>query len=329
MNVSDFLNEMPSFSEGSTIQTNSIMDDNEVLNRGNKVLDLLTSTETNWSVLDKPLFAQDDSINDGKFLKTESRGLFRSDTKNNIGVVGSRYEVMQNSILAETLVDLQSQFGGSLRGGNLQGGKKVYYQLSLDDANVGDYKNNGIKRFISCLNSHDGSSSIGFGSTNEVVICQNTFYTAIKDLSKFRHTASSSVRLSQAIQGFEKALNSEAKIIENYNRMASAEVSEGIFEKVLGNLFTLKRDDNGKINTRTMNSVQMFGKSYNMEKEQKGGETLWTLFNAVTRYTNHMEKKGGKDLNYLMTGGGYKKNLMAYNTLVQWMENPTKTSIMV
>jgi len=324
MDINQLLNEMPSFSEGATIQNNVTMKDNEILERGNKVLDLLTSTETNWSVLDKPLFAQGDD----EILTTDSRGLFRSDNNQNLGVVGSRYEVMQNSILSETLVDLQSQFGGNLRGGTLQGGKKVYYQLSLEDANVGNYNNNGIKRYISCLNSHDGSSSIGFGSSNEVVICSNTFYTAMKDISKFRHTASASDRLAQAIKGFEKALNGEAKIIENYNRMASEPITQGIVEKVISNLFSPKKNKDGVIPTRTKNNVAMFGKAFNLELEQKKEETLWTLFNAVTRYTNHMEKKE-KDLNYLMTGGGYKKNLMAYNTIVKWLSEPTKTSVMV
>jgi phage/plasmid-like protein (TIGR03299 family) len=324
MDINNLLNEMPSFSQGSTIQNNVTMDEKGTLERGNKVLDLLTSTGTNWSVLDKPLFAKADD----EILTTDSRGLFRSDNKENLGVVGSRYEVMQNSVLAETLVDLQSQFGGHLRGGNLSDGKKIYYQLSLEDAKVGNYQNNAIKRYITCLNSHDGSSSIGFGSTNEVVICSNTFYTAMKDISKFRHTASASDRLSQAIVGFEKALNGEAKIIENYNRMASAEVTETIVQRIINGMFNPKPNKDGVIPTRTKNNVQMFAKAYNIEKEQKGGESLWTLFNAVTRYTNHMEKQE-KDLNYLMTGGGYKKNLMAYNTIVKWLSEPTKTSVMV
>ena len=72
----------------------------------------------------------------------------------------------------------------------------------------------------------------------------------------------------------------------------------------------------------------MFAKAYNIEKEQKGGENLWTLFNAVTRYTNHMEKKE-KDLNHLMVGAGYKKNLVAYDTIVRWLQEPTKTSVLV
>ena len=323
--VENFLNEMPNFSEGTKIKSIKplVMTNDKQIKRGLNIANLLSDTGNAWSVLDLPLTSTHE---DGTILTTTSRGLFRSDNNLNLGVVGSRYEVMQNDVLAETLVDLQSQFGGDLRGGNLQDSKKVYFQLSLAEANIGNYQNNGVKRYITCLNSHDGSSSIGFGSTNEVVICSNTFHTALSDISKFRHTASASDRLAQAIKGFESAMNGEAKVIENYHNMASAEVTEGIVTKVINNIF----NPQGKteIGTRTKNNVQMFAKAYNIEKEQKGGESLWTLFNAVTRYTNHMEKKE-KDLNHLMVGAGYKKNLVAYDTIVRWLQEPTKTSVMV
>ena len=326
--VENFLNEMPNFSEGTKIKSIKplVTTNDKQIKRGMKIADLLSDTGNAWNVLDLPLVARKDDEDGGMLLSTNSRGLFRSDNNLNLGVVGSRYEVMQNDILAETLVDLQSQFGGDLRGGNLQDGKKVYFQLSLAEANIGNYQNNGVKRYITCLNSHDGSSSIGFGSTNEVVICSNTFHTALSDISKFRHTASANDRLAQAIKGFESAMNGEAKVIENYHNMASAEITQDIVTKVINNLF----NPQGKteIGTRTKNNVQMFAKAYNIEKEQKGGESLWTLFNAVTRYTNHMEKKE-KDLNHLMVGAGYKKNLIAYNTIVKWLQEPTKTSVLV
>lgn len=330
--VENFLNEMPNFSEGTTTNSikplnKSVMTDKQV-KRGLDIANLLSDTGNAWSILDKPLYATHNDEHGGKLLETNSRGLFRSDNEMNLGVVGSRYEVMQNDVLAETLVDLQSQFGGDLRGGNLQDGKKVYFQLSLAEANIGNYQNNGVKRYITCLNSHDGSSSIGFGSTNEVVICSNTFHTALSDISKFRHTASASDRLAQAIKGFESAMNGEAKVIENYHNMASAEITQDIVTKVINNLFNPKAKDVAELSTRTKNNVQMFAKAYNIEKEQKGGENLWTLFNAVTRYTNHMEKKE-KDLNHLMVGAGYKKNLVAYDTIVRWLQEPTKTSVMV
>ena len=325
--VENFLNEMPNFSEGT--KTNSIKPLNKSvmtekqLERGMNIANLLSDTGNSWNVLDLPLTSTHE---DGTILTTTSRGLFRSDNNLNLGVVGARYEVMQNEVLAETLVDLQSQFGGDLRGGNLQDSKKVYFQLSLPQANIGNYQNNGVKRYITCLNSHDGSSSIGFGSTNEVVICSNTFHTALSDISKFRHTASSSERLAQAIEGFEKAMNSEAMIVDTFKMMATAPITQGIIEKVIANLFNPKGKT--EISTRTKNNVQMFGKAFKLELEQKKGETLWTLFNAVTRYTNHMEKKE-KDLNHLMVGAGYKKNLIAYNTILKWLSEPTKTSVLV
>ena len=325
--VENFLNEMPNFSEGT--KTNSIKPLNKSvmtekqLERGMNIANLLSDTGNAWNVVDLPLTSTHE---DGTILTTTSRGLFRSDNNENLGVVGARYEVMQNEVLAETLVDLQSQFGGDLRGGNLQDGKKVFFQLSLPQANIGNYQNNGVKRYISCLNSHDGSSSIGFGSTNEVVICSNTFHTALKDISKFRHTASASDRLAQAIQGFESAMNGEAMIIDTFKMMATAPIEKTIVEKVINNLFNPKGKT--EVSTRTKNNVQMFGKAYTIEKEQKKEDTLWTLFNAVTRYTNHMEKKE-KDLNHLMVGAGYKKNLIAYDTILRWLSEPTKTSVLV
>tara|TARA_R100001443_G_C3332808_1_gene172712 strand:- start:98 stop:1087 length:990 start_codon:yes stop_codon:yes gene_type:complete len=325
--VENFLNEMPNFSEGT--KTNSIKPLNKSvmtekqLERGMNIANLLSDTGNAWNVVDLPLTSTHE---DGTILTTTSRGLFRSDNNENLGVVGARYEVMQNEVLAETLVDLQSQFGGDLRGGNLQDGKKVFFQLSLPQANIGNYQNNGVKRYISCLNSHDGSSSIGFGSTNEVVICSNTFHTALKDISKFRHTASASDRLAQAIKGFESAMNGEAMIIDTFKMMATAPIEKTIVEKVINNLFNPKGKT--EVSTRTKNNVQMFGKAYTIEKEQKKEDTLWTLFNAVTRYTNHMEKKE-KDLNHLMVGAGYKKNLIAYDTILRWLSEPTKTSVLV
>ena len=329
-NSNDFLNSLPSFSEGAKplIIKDMSNSSDKGFERNDKTLDLLIDSGTNWKVNDYPLSATD---KDGIILPTTSRGLFRSDNNANLGVVGSRYEVMQNDILAETMVDLQSQFGGKLGGGALQEGKKVFYQLSLSDAKIGDYANNTLKRHITTLNSHDGSSSIGFGSSNTAIICSNTFYMAMRDLQKFRHTASANDRLQQAIVGFEKALQGEEAMIDNYTRMASAELKGSdelikmVFNQVLGVKKGATIDD---VSTQKKNKAELFSKAFRMEMEEKGA-TLWGLFNAVTRYTNHMDRTGGKDLNYLMSGGGYKKNLDAYNTITKWLNEPTRSLIAV
>tara|TARA_R110002153_G_scaffold89254_3_gene218695 strand:+ start:1377 stop:2234 length:858 start_codon:yes stop_codon:yes gene_type:complete len=278
-----------------------------------KIFQVLEETKTNWNVNKLPLVAIES--NDHNLLNTETYGLFRSDNNNWLGSVGNRYEVMPNHELAEIMVGIQDRFGGEILGGQLQGGKKIYYQMTLPSERIG---NDVIKRNITCLNSHDGTSSIGFGSTNVVVSCSNMFHRAMKDLSRFRHTMSASERLAIAVTEFQKALDTDRALMDDFQKMSQIQIDETILEKVMGSVFNVdmksKVSDNS---TRKRNQVSQFEVALAKETREKGG-TLWGLFNAVTYYTNHLEKK--QDLNYLMYGSGYKKNLTAFNTIKKYME---------
>lgn len=276
-----------------------------------KIFNVLQETGTNWSVNKLPLVAIDSETHFN--FKTETFGLFRSDNSNWLGSVGNRYEVMPNSELAEIMVGIQDRFGGEILGGSLQGGKKIYYQMTLPKERIG---NDVIKRNITCLNSHDGTSSIGFGSTNMVVSCSNIFHRAMKDLSKFRHTMSASDRLAVAVTEFQKALDSDRQLMDDFHKMSEIQIDQTIMERVMSSVFSV--DVNASLkdtSSRKKNQLINFERALAQETREKGG-TLWGLFNAVTYYTNHLEKK--QDLNYLMNGAGYKKNLAAFNTIKQY-----------
>jgi hypothetical protein len=277
---------------------NNIMDNNQ------KIFETLYNTNTAWSVQKEPLFTQD-----GK--QTQSYGLFRSDNNEWLSTVGERYVPMQNAELAEIMVRIQDRFGGVIKG-NAMGritGQKIYYQLSLSDYNI---NGDTLKRHITCLNSHNGSHAIGFGSTNTVISCSNTFHLAMKDLSKFRHTESASKRLQIAVEEFEKALVLDENLMLTYKAMNRVPVDQTIIESVMQKIF--KVDMNSKVSdnsTRKKNQIENFGKAMSHELAAKGN-TLWGLFNGVTYYTNHIENKG---IDNLMTGSGYKKNLIAFKTI--------------
>lgn len=277
-----------------------------------RVFETLQSTETNWTVRKEPLTATKLTDEGVIELPTKTFGLFRSDNDNWLGSVGNQYVPMQNFELAETIVDIQSMFGGDIFGGSMRDGKKIYYQLSLKDEHVGL---DTLKRHITCLNSHDGTSSIGFGSTNTVISCSNTFHKAMKDLSKFRHTLTASDRLALAVDEFKRAMDEDVELMEKFKRFTEVDIDRTILERVMHNVF--KVDMNSKesdISTRKKNQISGFEKALERETSQKGG-TLWGLFNAVTYYTNHVEKS---DDHHLMFGGGYKKNLTAFNIIERY-----------
>jgi hypothetical protein len=90
-----------------------------------------------------------------------------------------------------------------------------------------------LKRHITCLNSHDGTSSIGFGSTNTVISCTNTFHKAMKDLSKFRHTLTASDRLAMAVAEFKRAMDEDSNLMDTFKRFNDVNIDRTILERVM------------------------------------------------------------------------------------------------
>ena len=275
----------------------------------NKTFDLLTDTKTNWGVTKKPLTCPDG-------YPTESFGLYRNDNNKWLGTVGKQYELMQNSTLAENIIEASMDIREKFRGGELYGGKKVYYQAQLTDTQIA---NDTIKRYVTGLNSHDGSSSIGFGFTNQVVVCQNTFHIAMKDVSRFRHTASAKQRVELAREEINRMLKIESGLMDNYKRMADVKISTAVTKRVIADLFGFNDEDFDKkttdFSTKKVNELSKFKEILDSELNSHG-QTLWGLFNAVTWKTNHQDAKQGKSLENVMVGSGYKKNLNAYNIIV-------------
>ena len=191
--------------------------------RFNKVFNLLDQNGLNWSTKKHPLYAKIDE----QEIITDNYGTFRSDNNEHLGTVKDRYEIFQNYELAETLVDACAGMDLEVKkGGTLQGGKKVFLQIVLPESQVG---NSGIKRYLTALNSHDGSSSIGFGTTNKVVFCSNTFHAAMRDVQGIRHTASYSDRVKDAIQSIKQAITGESLLMDNFKRMSDIKIEDDKF----------------------------------------------------------------------------------------------------
>ena len=286
-----------------------------------KTFNLLEATGLNWTVNKADLFS-------AYGLKTESFGIFRNDNSDWLGTVGKKYVPMQNYELAETIIEATEGVGLTTnKGGMLKGGRKIYLQAALPDEFIG---RSGVKRNITALNSHDGSSSIGFGSSSTVVVCENTFYRAYKGLDKFRHFSSASDNIRNAVADLRKALELDQSLMDSFKRMADMEMKDEIVEKVIRKLFAVDPSSSQKEHSsRKVNQINAFASALNKEIQLEG-KTVWALFNGVTRYTNHIAAPTGneKKSEHLMTGAGYKMSNVAYDTIMGWvLENSHKDLI--
>jgi phage/plasmid-like protein (TIGR03299 family) len=294
------------------------------MNKNEIIFEVLQATGLNWSVSKQPLFFGEDKLD-----LPDSYATVRSDSKAPLGIVKGRYEILQNKDTVETIYkageevfskDLQIEHPwdnaetlgshGNIAGGSLKGGKAVFVQLELPTEYIGK---SDIKRFITVTNHHDGSKSLGFGTTNQVVCCANTFAIANKDLSKIRHTASMNERVDTAVTSLRSMIGFETQQMEVFNKASNIRFDNKHIEQVLGSLFGADKIHSVDASSRLKNQVKEFSNDMNTSIDEQG-ETLWALFNAVTRYTNHTRNTKDKDYS-LMFGTDAQINQKAFNLL--------------
>jgi hypothetical protein len=202
-------------------------------------------------------------------------------------------------------------------------GGKVYMQASLPDVVIGQ---SPLKRFITCLNSHDGSKAIGFGSTNINTMCINTFHMAYKDgaMTKYRHTESAAESIRQAVRAIQQTINGDQLLMDNFSRMADVKLTEDVARTMLNGIFKkgFGLDPKDEVSTKRKNQLVSLNNSIERELHDQG-VTLWGFFNGITRYTNHVAAPASSKEQYVMDGAGYDLNLIAFDEVMAWIEKNT------
>ena len=280
-----------------------------------QTFELLEKTGLNWTVNKEPLFTED-----GKDSK--GFGLYRNDNQNHLAVVGSGYRIYQNHEMCEMMVNASEGIGmKTSRGGSLQGGRKVFLQIQLDSKKI---NTDTVKRYITCLNSHDGTTSIGFGSTNEVLVCSNQFHKMYRGSdTRIQHTTHSKTRVEKAMEDLRLTILDDNKLMRSFELMADAPISDTILKRVMDKAFGIDLDaKQSDYSSRKINQMKEVNDVIANELDSHGS-SLWGLFNGVTYYTNHISKKDAGD-EYLMTGSGYDKNLVTFREIMSWISEHTQ-----
>jgi phage/plasmid-like protein (TIGR03299 family) len=128
----------------------------------------------------------------------------RDDTQAPLGVVGDKYQVLQNREAFEFLQDLVGSDAVVWESaGALREGRRVFISMRLPDGIRIDAAgiNDEIVPFIAAINSHDGSSIFQVVATPWRPVCGNTERFALRDAHTrwgVRHTANAKDRFAEA-----------------------------------------------------------------------------------------------------------------------------------
>lgn len=234
-----------------------------------------------------------------------------------IHTVKEGYRVSQNKDIIEVVLAGMASFGDQLtvtKAGSINEGRKVFVQLAIEgDSRVG---NDTIKRFITVIDSNDGSVSLSVGIGDVTMSCQNQFFRFYKGGSKFRHTATLEKKLRDLPIHIESALAKSLRQVEIYNEMFAFKLTDRkVIDKLVKHLLGHDRvytsmEDQAKLSTRAVNKMDALYAAIDNEIMDKGFN-LWGLHSGVTYFTTYENSAPTRDngrMESLMIGGGYSLN---------------------
>ena len=218
-------------------------------------------------------------------------------------------------------MELVEKFGSKLsvsKAGSINGGRRVYMQLQIEgDSKVGD---DIIKRYVTVIDSNDGSTGLSVGIGDFTMSCQNQFFRFYREgNAKFRHTATLNEKSKSIPSLIETALDESLRQVERYRKFVSTPVSQMLANKMVKHVLGYDRvitsiEQYDKLTQKSINIMDSLYSHIEKETEQKG-MNMWGLHSGITSWTTH-ERKAPKRLNghmeNLLVGTSYKKNQASF-----------------
>ena len=280
-----------------------------------KAQDILLAHNLNFNISKRKL-NDEEGNNSGYF------GLWNDLLGKCIHTVKDGYTVSQNKDIIEVVLAGIAPFGDKLRvtkAGSINEGRKVFVQIGIEGASiVGDNEyHDTVERFITVIDSNDGSVSLSVGIGDKTMSCQNQFWRFYASGSKFRHTATIEKKIKELPKLIEAALAqsiAQAAVYQemfNFKLTPESHVVDALVKHLLGydKYFTSTTDLSEK-STRAINKMDLLYETIYQEIAEKGWN-LWGLHSGTTRFTtfnNSAPKRDNGRTESLMLGGGYQLN---------------------
>lgn len=276
--------------------------------------EILAKHGLDFTIIKTPLFANVGETT----IPTDYYGLVNSKIGKVIHSCKEGYVVSQNSEVVELVLRGIEKFGSQLnvtKAGAINEGRKVYLQLEIEG--VSKLKDNDIiKKYITVIDSNDGSTGLSIGIGDLTMSCQNQFFKFHKrGQSKFMHSVSMQERIKEIPFLIGLALEESMHQITMYNKLANVSVTKKLASELVNGLIgydkmTTPTSELDKMSTRAINIMDTMYTHIEKEMAQKG-MNAWGLHSGITSYTTHeisIPKRENGRIESLLVGSAYKMN---------------------
>lgn len=254
----------------------------------------------------------------------------RKDTNQILGIVGSKYEVVQNKsafVFFDSLVDNSNGIKYETAGA-LGDGERIFITAKMPDViKIG--RKDIIEEYIFLTTSHDGSGSITAAFTPVRIVCNNTLNMALQNHSNavfIKHTTNAEVKLKEAARIMKIAESTSDMLETLFNKWAKVKLNDAEVKK----LIRLAMSPNKEVAKSIIenNTAYEFSKHFedvcsqvfdysqvspSQQMETTAG-TLFGAYNAVTGYYQNVKTFSSDDakVNSIMFGTGLERTKKAF-----------------
>lgn len=249
----------------------------------------------------------------------------RDDTNDIFGVVGNRYQIIQNVAAFDFFDNIVGQGAAIFEtAGALGQGEKIFITAKMPNELIRIAGTDDVTEvYVLLTSTHDGSGSIIAAITPIRVVCQNTLNAALgsaKTKVTIRHTSSAVEKLQNA----EKLLGITHRLTEDlneaFNFLAKKPVTDAKVRELVAELFVGSKNDKGELKTRIANIHNNVLESYfNGVGQGKIIGTAWGAYNGITHYLDHA-KQYKDEATMLESLSGGESFEIAQNALTKLIE---------
>jgi phage/plasmid-like protein (TIGR03299 family) len=216
--------------------------------------------------------------------------LFRSDTKDALGVVSDSYKVVQPREVLEFFRDWADAGGMTIESaGVLFGGKRYFATAKLGEGVCVDGYSDKIVPYALLSTSADGSLATEARWTTVRVVCNNTLSMAREGKAAVRVTHRSEFKPDD-VRGVLEDANAEFKaFMEMSRQLAAIQVARPLAEDMTMHLFKTgtKDADAVKESRGFIRVMELFNGAQRGSTLETVQGTAWGWLNAVTEYADH------------------------------------------
>ena len=185
------------------------------------------------------------------------KSTFREDLDLTLGVVGSKYTVLQNVVALRFMNFVQEVSGQPLdivSVGSLNGGRRIFVTAKLVGSDIYLSERDMVTPYIVFTTSHDGTGAVCAMITPVRVVCQNTLNMALRGVNSqkivFRHTRNAEKKFDfseeenrqRAIALFEGANSFSRSFLDRMLKLKNEQVDTVYTRKFIGKLLKFNND---------------------------------------------------------------------------------------